>query len=130
MALVVRVMLAFMLVVLGAVMWMPFLVSAVEAMVMAIGAAVMCLATMLACLRRLLAFRIRVGCRTAASVTFAAALAVEARLGCVAADVADGVLLLGQREDVRIAAGLRGAAFGVVLLMLFLVGVMTCATHD
>jgi hypothetical protein len=119
-------MLAFMLVVLGAVMWMPFLVSAVEAMVMAIGAAVMCLATMLAGFGRLLAFRIRVGCRTAASVTFAAALAVEARLGCMAADMADGVLLLGQREDMRIAAGLRGAALGVVLLMFFMMSLVPC----
>lgn len=51
-------------------------------------------------------------------VDSAAALAVETRLGLGSINMADGVLLLREREDMRIAAGLDGAALFVVLRMM------------
>jgi hypothetical protein len=124
MAFMMGLMMTFVLVVLGLVMGMAFLVSAMEAVVM------LHLAAVCAGFGRLLTFRIRVGSGPAACPAGTAALTIKARLGLLSADMADGVLLLGQREDVRIAAGLRGATIGVVLLVFFLVvGHVTCATH-
>ena len=130
MALMMGLMMAFVLVVLGPVMRVAFLVSAMEAMMMAIGTGVIHLAAMLAGLGGLLSFRIRIGSGAAARPAGTAALTIKARLGRVAADMADGVLLLGQREDVRVAAGLSGAAICVVLLVLFLVmRHVACSRH-
>ena len=83
----------------------------------------------------LFAFRIRILGRTAAGMVLVmhptTALPIHARLGCAAWDMANGVLLLGKREDVRVAARLGcRAALGVVLVfVLFFVGVMSSSAH-
>jgi hypothetical protein len=132
MALVVRVMRRFVLVVLGLVMRTPFLMGTVQAVVMAVLAAVVLLVVHLAAVLVRGAVRVRIGALhlAATGAACSAAFAVEALPGRRAVDVADGVLLLGQREDVRIAAGLRGAAFGVMLFVFFLVGMMSGTAHS
>jgi hypothetical protein len=124
-------MMAFVLVVLGLVMRVAFLVGTVQAVVMAVLAAMMLLVVHLAAVLVRGAVGMRIGALhlTAMGAACSAAFAVEALPGRCTVDVANGVLLLGQCEDVRIAAGLRSAASGV-MLMLFLVGLVTCTTHD
>ena len=78
--------------------------------------------------------RVRILSRTTACVMLmmhsAAAPAVHTGFPLLAADMANGVFLLGESEDVRVAARFgSGAAIGVVLMMLFLVGVVSRSGH-
>ena len=76
------------------------------------------------------AVRMRIGtlglAAMGAVLHLATALAVETGLGFLAADMANGVLFLGQRKHMRIAAGLGSAAIlAVLLVMLFMLFFVT-----